>query len=244
MTGDELSKAYDDAANQYLFSRTNDTTLSGFHNREIEQPTMFRLVPENLTDTVLLDIGCGPGIHMKKYVERGAIATGIDPSKEMIKLANDYCPEGIFKVGTVYNLGFEDSSFDIVTASFVVDHLEELEKAVQEISRVLKPKGLFIFSAPHPIRYMFRNSEKDIFVPSNSYFDKQKYCHNIAKSSGEFPSYPRLIQDYFKILSKANFTLEDFVENEPKESWREKYPDLDENNFRIPSTCFFKWKKK
>ena len=243
--GDELSKAYDNAAEQYLFSRTNDTTLSGFHNREIEQPTIFRLVPENLTNMVLLDIGCGPGIHMKEYIERGAIAAiGIDPSKEMIKLACEYCPKGIFKVGNIYDLKYEDGSFDIITASFVVDHLEELEKAVQEISRVLAPQGLFIFSAPHPIRYMFRNSEKGVFVPSNSYFDRQKYCHNIAKSGGEFPSYPRTIQDYFRILSDANFNLEDFIENEPKESWRKKYPDLDENNFKIPSACFFKWKKK
>ncbi|NQU79335.1 class I SAM-dependent methyltransferase [Candidatus Woesearchaeota archaeon] len=244
MGDDELSKAYDNTVEQYLFSRTESTGLTGFDNREVEQPTMFKLVPSDLKGTVLLDVGCGPGIHVKEYVKRGATATGIDFSSKMILRARKYCPEGTFEFGNAYQLEFQNESFDIVTSSFVVDHFEHLEKAVQEIKRILKPNGLFVFSVQHPVRYMFRDSEKDVFTPSNSYFDRQAYCHNISGTGKDFPSFPRTIQDYFQTISKNGFVLEDFLENEPKESWKEKYPELNENKYKIPLLCFFKWKKK
>lgn len=239
----EFEEAYDLAADNFLFTRTEGKEITGFQNREIEQPTMFKLVPKNLKNKKLLDIGCGPGIHLKEYIKRGAEGFGVDISKEMIKLAKKYCPEGNFKVSSIYNLEFEDNSFDILTASFVLDHVKDLEKVVTEVKRVLKEDGLFIFSIPHPIINMFRNSEEGKFAPSHSYFDKETLYLDIANSGKKFPDFPRPLQEYFESFIKENFILVGFIENEPKEIWKEEFKELNTDFLKIPIIAFFKWKK-
>ena len=106
----ELEEGYDFIAEKFLESRTSDAEITGWENREIEQPTMYELVPHDLNGKKLLDIGCGPGIHLKKYIERGAEGFGIDLSTNMIKLAKEHCPKGTFKMGNIYALEFEDDS--------------------------------------------------------------------------------------------------------------------------------------
>ncbi len=235
----QLEEAYDEASKNYLFSRTEGKDKTGFQNREMEQPIMFELVPVDLNGKKLLDIGCGPGIHIKEYVERGAECIGIDLSNEMIKLAKNYCPQAKFESGNVYDLKFDNDSFDILTASFVIDHVRDLDKAVKEIKRVLKRGGLFIFSIPHPITYMFRDSERGTFIPSNSYFDNKTVYHNIAKTGFKFPGFPKILEEYFHVFLKENFSLINFRENKPKESWE----DVDLMFVKIPHLAFFVWKK-
>jgi len=237
----ELEKAYDLGAERFLSSRTTETGLTGFPNREIEQPIMFELVPTDLKGKKLLDIGCGPGIHLKTYLERGAKGFGIDISSKMIELAKKHCPDAEFKVGSAYKLEFEDNSFDIITSSLVLDHLQDFEKAAKEIQRVLKPGGLFIYSAPHPIVFMFFDAEG--FVPTRDYFNKKIAYWNIVKIGKKFPDFPRILQEQFQTFLKEGFVLEDFIESQPKEEWKEKYPCLDEIYFKIPFMCFFRWKK-
>ncbi len=240
----KLEKLYDEIAENFLFTRTGAKGDSGFFNREMEQPITFKLVPKNLKNKKLLDVGCGPGIHLKEYIKRGVIGTGIDLSEKMINLAKDYCPQAKFKKGNVYNLPFEDKSFDIVTASFILDHLKNLEKGIKEIERVLKVGGLFIFSVPHPIQNMFREEDNNLFVPTNTYFDTKERYLEIAGSKEEMVDYSRQIQEYINTLIKNGFILQEFVENQPDSTWKEKYKNIGGNIFKIPFICFFKWVKK
>jgi ubiquinone/menaquinone biosynthesis C-methylase UbiE len=233
-----LEEAYDKGSKNYLFSRTEGKERMGFQNREMEQPNMFKLVPLDLKGKKLLDLGCGPGIHIKKYVERGAECFGIDLSNEMISLAKDYCPQANFEKGNIYDLKFEDDSFDIITASFVIDHVKDLDKGVAEIKRVLRKGGLFIFSIPHPINEMFRDSKKGTFIPSHSYYDTETAYHNIAGAGFKFPSFPRTLNTYFDTFLK-DFSLIEFRENKIKESWAE----VELMFVKFPHLAFFVWKK-
>src|SRR3989344_2769329 len=112
-----LSEEYDKIARSYLESRIATEGISGFQNREMERPTMFRMVPKNLQEKRLLDAGCGPGIHAREYVARGADVIGIDLSKEMITLAQAYCPEAYFQL--------EDYIEISTRANFTVTELRE-----------------------------------------------------------------------------------------------------------------------
>ncbi|MCG2720065.1 MAG: class I SAM-dependent methyltransferase, partial [Nanoarchaeota archaeon] len=138
MTKKQLKKAYNEAAKDFLISRTQANVDTGIYNREIEQPTMFKLVQKNLKNKKLLDAACGPGIHLKEYVKRGAKGFGIDLTPNMIKLAKEYCKGAKFEVGTIEKLKFKDASFDIVTCSLALDHIKDLNKAIKQINRVLK----------------------------------------------------------------------------------------------------------
>ncbi len=51
--------------------------------------------------------------------------------------------------GNLERLPFRDGAFDLVTANMVVEHWLDVHKILQEIRRVLKPGGLFIFHTPN-----------------------------------------------------------------------------------------------
>ena len=64
-----------------------------------------------------LDVGCGPGYVAAACVERGAHATGVDFSGEMVAIARRAFPQIEFRQGDAQNLPFPDASFDRVLAT-------------------------------------------------------------------------------------------------------------------------------
>jgi SAM-dependent methyltransferase len=56
--------------------------------------------------------------------------------------------KGVDVVGSVYDLPFKDNEFDIVLCMVVLEHLEDPQKAILEMNRVLKPKGKILVSVP------------------------------------------------------------------------------------------------
>lgn len=241
---DALRKGYDSIAEKYLSSRTESNGGSFFKNIDTEVPMMFSMVPQDLSGLKLLDIGCGPGIHLKEYVRRGCEGFGVDLSPKMIDVAMAYCPDAKFNVGNISKLQFKDNLFDIVTASFVLDHVENLEAAIKEVKRVLKIDGIFIFSVPHPISNMFRHSKPNEFIPTDSYFSRETLFHNIVGDGTKMLGIRRQLQDYFQPQTKNGFVLMDFVENQPDEDWLKKYENFNPDYLKFPCVCFFRWKKK
>jgi SAM-dependent methyltransferase len=102
------------------------------------------------TKMSILDVGCGPGYVSAATVERGAIPTGLDFSKEMIAIAKKKFPEIKFQEGDAQNLPFRDGSFLRVLANFALLHLADPERACAEAFRVLKPSGKFGFTVWAP----------------------------------------------------------------------------------------------
>lgn len=92
---------------------------------------------------VVLDLGCGPGTYAETLarVVPGASYYGLDFSSGM--LAKHPLSNSIVQAdGQV--LPFADHTFDIVMANHVLYHLPDIQRAIEEIRRVLKPEGLLI----------------------------------------------------------------------------------------------------
>ena len=96
-----------------------------------------------------LEVGCGSGAVSKRIARKYHLGvTGVDVDPEMVKLAqegvNDI-PDIQFFEADATHLPFPDSDFDIVLSFGVTHHISNWLDALREISRVLKPKGCFIY---------------------------------------------------------------------------------------------------
>jgi 2-polyprenyl-6-hydroxyphenyl methylase / 3-demethylubiquinone-9 3-methyltransferase len=96
-----------------------------------------------------LDVGCGGGILAEEFARLGCNVTGVDPSEPSLAVARDHAQlEGLtidYRLGFGENLPFADASFDIVYCCDVLEHVQDLERVISEIARVLKKDGTFFY---------------------------------------------------------------------------------------------------
>jgi ubiquinone/menaquinone biosynthesis C-methylase UbiE len=89
----------------------------------------------------LLDIGCGTGLFVEKYLHHGGSAVGIDLSRNMIERARRRCSCCGFTLGTGESLPFRDNSFDAVASLLVFSYVRDPESMLNEAYRVMRPGG-------------------------------------------------------------------------------------------------------
>jgi|SRR5579871_457308 len=97
-------------------------------------------------ETKVVDIGCGPGTAVRAAVHRGAVATGVDPSPLMLRLARGISQvrgmEGIAWLdGSAENLPLPDGSATVAWALSSVHHWRDRRAGLAEVHRVLSPGG-------------------------------------------------------------------------------------------------------
>lgn len=108
----------------------------------------------------VLEIGCGLGTDGAQFAKAGADYTGVDLTNAAIELARKrfelFGLTGKFQVADAENLDFPDESFDVVYSHGVLHHTPDIDAAVQEIHRVLKPGGRAIVMLYHRGSYNYR----------------------------------------------------------------------------------------
>ncbi len=98
----------------------------------------------------VLELGCGTGYFTKELAKSGGWITAIDISEDLLDIAKRTVQEKNveFKIENAYKMSFNAEIFDTVVGSSVLHHLE-LEKALKECFRVLKPGGSIYFTEPN-----------------------------------------------------------------------------------------------
>ncbi len=116
-----------------------------------------------------LDLACGTGDIAFEAARRGAVVTGLDITTRMIEIARAKAikakdagdwPIPRFLVGDMMALPFATSSVDIVTVGYGLRNVPVLDRALDEIVRVLRPGGRLLsldFNRPQwqPIRSLY-----------------------------------------------------------------------------------------
>ncbi len=96
-----------------------------------------------------LDVGCGGGILSEELAKTGILVTGVDPSRESIRIAREHAAAGGLKIdyqeASGEKIPFSDGLFDMVFCCDVLEHVGDVRRVVSEISRVLRPGGYFFF---------------------------------------------------------------------------------------------------
>jgi ubiquinone/menaquinone biosynthesis C-methylase UbiE len=95
-----------------------------------------------------LDYGCGAGRSTRFLKRLGLDVVGVDVSPQMLEQARSKDESGEYHQISSGHLPFEDSTFDLVFASFVfleMSRLDEIESVLREMKRVLREDGTVIF---------------------------------------------------------------------------------------------------
>ncbi len=100
--------------------------------------------------TNVLELGCGTGYFTKELARTRANVTAIDISPDLLEEARRNCPAPnvTFEVQNAYALSYPEASFDSVVGSSILHHLE-IDEALRQIYRVLRPGGFIRFTEPN-----------------------------------------------------------------------------------------------
>ncbi|WP_167568674.1 class I SAM-dependent methyltransferase [Brevibacillus migulae] len=155
----------------------------------------------------VLDVGCGTGYGTYELAcIPNANVIGIDISHEAIS----YGTENFIKDNLEYlqmdctQLELEESVFDAVVSFEVIEHLEQTEKYLNEIKKVLKEEGVFIVSTPN--KKMYSDVQSDY---ENPYHVKEYYLNEfIAILKREFTNVSIYLQDFIQGITIKPFMLE------------------------------------
>jgi SAM-dependent methyltransferase len=125
-----------------------------------------------LTNRIVADIGCGTGRHWKKLLDQGpARLVGYDVSPGMLEILRQKYPQAevhLLEDGVLSKLPTD--SVDLVLSTLTIAHIADVEAALKEWHRVLKPGGELIFSDYHPValarggQRTFRSGGKTIAI--------------------------------------------------------------------------------
>lgn len=146
----------------------------------------------------VLDAGCGEGFTLEKLEENniGKILEGIDNAKEAILIGKKQFPRLTLKIGSIYDLPCNDNSFDLVICSEVLEHLDNPQKALQEIIRVSK-------------KYLL------LSVPNEPFYRGSRFLRGVEmKKFGDHPehinhwtafSFPKFVASEELLIKKKHF---------------------------------------
>jgi len=131
-----------------------------------------------------LEIGCGTGHWTQFFSENNFEMIGIDISEKMIEQAKrKNIPNANFFVQNCENLNFPTENLENVFAITSLEFLENKEKAIEEIYRVLKPEGYFLIGCLNIHSYLGKiRNENEIF--KNADFFDAKSLDLILKKFG------------------------------------------------------------
>jgi ubiquinone/menaquinone biosynthesis C-methylase UbiE len=148
---------------------------------------------------IILEAACGPGFSTEKIYNfaptKEFVASDIEP--ELVAETAKKLPQLTTQVGSIYDIEYSDGYFDVVFALEVLEHLEEPEKAIAQISRVSNKYA--IISCPNEPIWRLMNMARG------------KFWANLGNTPGHINHWglfglKKLINKEFEIVA-ASYTL-------------------------------------
>jgi SAM-dependent methyltransferase len=98
-----------------------------------------------------LDLGCGTGLHLATLIDLGWSVTGVDVSKDQLRLARERVGDEVELIqADASDLPFPDGTFDAVLSAFTHTDVEDFEGLLREAARVLRKRGRLVYAGLHP----------------------------------------------------------------------------------------------
>lgn len=164
-------------------------------------------------------------------------ATGFDFSSGMLSHAEGGLP---LIQADALALPYRDAAFDMAFSTFgALPFVADLDQALREVHRVLRPHGRFVFSVPHPMRWVFPDDPQDL-TAELSYFEPA-YLEQDDNGELSYAEFHRTMGDWVRALQvRSAFEIRNLIEPEwPEENtltWGQWSP---ERGAIFPDTAIF-----
>ena len=140
----KIIDCYDKTAKNYA-----KKFIDELQHKHLDRILLRAFATENKRSGKLIDLGCGPG-QASRFLNNCGLSdiTGIDLSPEMISLARQLNPGLHFETGNMLRLKYRDESFSSAIAFYSIVHFTygQLKTSLEEIKRILRKDGQFLFS--------------------------------------------------------------------------------------------------
>lgn len=206
--------------------------------------------PGALSGARILEVGCGSAPVARWLAAQGAGPVALDLSGAMLRHAATANRRTGIDVPLVQAdataLPFASESFDMAVSAFgAIAFVADPARVMQEVFRVLRPGGLFVWSTNHPIRWVLPDSPhpEDLAVRS-SYFDPHAYVEADESGSATYVETHRTMSQRVRDILGAGFVLTDLLEPEwtpgREVVWGQWSP---ERGALVPGTIIFSCRK-
>jgi len=262
---DKIMREWNDAARSFSdFVRDR----KDYFREKLNNPATFKIIG-NVRGKKALDLACGEGYNARILARKGATVVGVDFSPRLIKLAKE--KETKERLGITYYISdaadmkdVQSNHFDLVVCFMALQDIENYEKALSEVARVLKEDGRFIFSIPHPcfervvkggeslIDWRLEEEARNKAGKKSSHLEIKQYFGigtyetqwDMKRISKPFrtTSFHRTLTDYFRALHVNTLLISRLVEPRPTSKAVSEYPSL-RKRLKIPQSIVIETRK-
>ena len=131
---------------------------------------------QQTTDNSILDIGCGVGDFLNYAKEKGCNITGIEPSEDARKIAEEKLGTKIFSPEELQNIPNE--SFDIVTMWHVLEHVADLKTEISHLQRIIKKNGRLVLALPN-----YKSFDAEYYKDKWAAYDVPRHLNHFSRTS-------------------------------------------------------------
>ncbi len=229
---------------------TSSGKVAGWYDRHLEEnddtyqeklikPNLLRILAARSGEEIL-DVGCGQGFFAREVAKAGAKVLGIDVAGELVKLAKDQAGknENYLVLSAEKMTAISDGRFNAAICILALQNMKDMQAAVLEMSRILKPGGRLVLVLNHPTFRIPTASGWDYDEKTNTQYRKiTRYLSEITqevdmtqgvndKNKKTFTmSFHHPLQVYFKSFAKAGLCvtrLEEWVSHKTSDKGSRK----------------------
>ncbi len=197
-------------------------------------PAFLQFLP-GINGLNIVDFGCGEGTNTRALARMGARMTGLDVSGRMIehaRRAEEQEPLGIaYQLGSCSQpSGLPDGTYDAVISTMALMDLPDINGAMREAHRLLRPGGFLCFSVLHPcfitpgLHWKKDAGGQTTGLCVSRYFDSSHFTEHWRFGDRPpeedvepfaVPRFPRTISHYINAVISAGFHLSQIGEPQP-----------------------------
>ncbi len=189
-----------------------------------------------------LDVGCGEGRFCRILQQMGIDVTGLDFAPSLLEHAVRMDPSGDYRLGSAEEMPFESESFDLVVSYMSLVSVANPDRAIAEMSRVLRRSGTLLIANLHSFVSAGYGSQGAGDVGTrfgaSPYFDRS--AKQVTWSGIDIVNWHRPLADYIQAFLEENLALRWFSEPTPIAG---ADPQIASPFYQVPHFITMEWVK-